>query len=536
MKSVLKKLVTLLLVGALVFSVTACGTGGGSTGSGASADGKIRVATADPNVPIDPHKQTNSYVMMVADSVLEPLIKLNNDETLSPCLIKDMPTVSEDGLTYTFELKDGVQFHDGTTLKASDVKYSFERLLKAGVMSQMIDKIVGAQEVIDGTADTLPETGFSIQDDTHFTITLTEAYAPFEKTLATSYCAIVPEAAATAADAEGDNWGRTTLVGTGPYKMDSYTSGQGIELSKFDSYHGEAAKNNGVTFKFMEDTNTQEMEFEQGNIDIMLLDATLYTQFSGYEALQGKIYSFNPYGLIYLTCNMQDPIMSNQKVREALSLSIDREAICDDLLSGTAKVANTFIPEGMLGYDENAAPLEYNPEKAKQLLAEAGYPDGVTIDMPQSSKYPFKVKIATAIQDQARASGFTINVEQYDGAAYNDMANGGKVQVGTGNWYVDYVDPDGLIYQTMSRNNTMSESSSFYNSDEFNNLLNQAQTTSDEAQRQELYAQADNILTHQDYAAIPICNESKYYLCQDWVNGFEITNVFKYDFSTAELA
>ena len=286
----------------------------------------------------------------------------------------------------------------------------------------------------------------------------------------------------------------------------------------------------------MEDTNTQEMEFEQGNIDVMLLDATLYTQFSGNEALQGKIYSFNPYGLIYLTCNMQDPIMSNQKVREALSLSIDREAICDDLLSGTAKVANTFIPEGMLGYDENAAPLEYNPEKAKQLLAEAGYPDGVTIDMPQSSKYPFKVKIATAIQDQARASGFTINVEQYDGAAYNDMANGGKVQVGTGNWYVDYVDPDGLIYQTMSRNNTMSESSSFYNSDEFNNLLNQAQTTSDEAQRQELYAQADNILTHQDYAAIPICNESKYYLCQDWVNGFEITNVLKYDFSTAELA
>lgn len=527
-----KKLLALLLVGALVMvGLTGCGTGGSSSG-GASADGVIRVATADPNVPIDSHNQTNSYVMMVSDQVMEPLISLNNDGSLSPLLIKEMPTISEDGMTYSFELKDGVKFHNGETLKSSDVKYSFERLLKAGVMSQMIDCIAGAQDVIDGKADTL--SGFVIKDDTHFDLKLANAYAPFEKTLATSYCVIVPEEACKAADAEGDNWGRTTLIGTGPYKMDSYTSGQGITLSKFDEYHGEAAKNNGVDFKFIEDTNTQVMEYQKGNIDVMLLDATLYNEYKENQDIVNDIKTFKPYGLIYLTVNTK--VIPDTKVREAISLSIDREAICNDLLQGTATPAKSFIPEGLLGYDENRAEYEYNPEKAKQLLAEAGYPDGITIDFPQSSKYPFKVKIATAIQDQARQAGITLNVEQYDGSAYNDMANGGQVELGVGNWYVDYVDPDGLIYQTFSRNNTTSKSSSFYDSAEFNALLEQGRTTLDENERAEIYQQADYILTAQDYAAIPVCHETKYYLCKPWVNNFEISDVFQYDFSTAELS
>ena len=127
MKSV-KKLFALLLVAVLAIGVAGCGTGGSSSG-GTSSDGKVRVAMQDPNVPIDPQKQTSSYLMMVADQITQPLISLKNDGTLAPELIKEMPKISDDGLTYSFELKDNVKFHNGETVKTSDVKYSFERLL-----------------------------------------------------------------------------------------------------------------------------------------------------------------------------------------------------------------------------------------------------------------------------------------------------------------------------------------------------------------------------------------------------------------------
>ncbi len=522
MKSI-KIVLAILLVAAVALTFAGCGSGS------AGSSEKIRVATADPNVPIDPHKQTSSYVGMISDSIVQPIIKIEADGSLSPLLIKEMPTISEDGLTYTFELKDGVKFHNGETLKTSDVKYSYTRMLQAQVMSTMLDCIEGAQDVMDGKSDDL--TGFKIIDDNKFEIKLTKPFAAFESALSTTYTCIYPEGPCKEA---GDDWGRTQLVGTGAYKMDSYTAGQGIELSKFDEYHGEAAKNAGVTFRFIEDMNTQVMEYQKGNIDIMLLDSTLYPQYKDNAEIKDDIKTFNPYGLIYLTPNMTK--LTDQKVREAISLCIDREAICNELLNGTAKPAKSFIPEGLLGYDETLPEYEYNPEKAKQLLAEAGYPDGITIEMPQSSKYPFKVKIATAIQDQAKAAGINMVIQQYDGSAYNDMANGGQVELGTGNWYVDYVDPDGLIYQVMGRNNTMNESSSFYDNAEFNELINEARVVNDTAKREELYKKADNILTRQDYGAIPICNETKYYLSKPNMKNFAIDNTFRYDFSVVEIA
>lgn len=527
MKSV-KKLFALLLVTVLAIGIAGCGTGGSSSG-GTSSDGKIRVAMQDPNVPIDMQKQTNSYLMMVADQITEPLINLDNDGQLSPLLIKEMPKISDDGLTYSFELKDDIKFHNGDTVKSSDVKYSFERLLTKGVMGAMIDQVQGAQNLIDGSATSLE--GFKIIDDQKFDLVLEQPYSPFPSALATPYVCVFPQKACEEA---GDDWGRTVLYGTGPYKLDSYTAGQGIEISKFDEYHGEAAKNAGVSFKFIEDMNTQVMEFQKGNVDVLQLDATLYPQYKDNADIKDAIHSFNPVGLVYLAPNMDK--ITEPKVREALSYAINREDICNNLMNGTATPAKTFIPEGLIGYDDSVPAYEYNPQKAKQLLAEAGYPDGYTVDLPVSAKYSFLVKVATAIQDQAREAGFTINVQQMDGAAYSDMAKSANVPLSTSNWYVDYIDPDGMIYQRFSSTTTMNNSSSRYNNPEFNALIDEARQITDEAKRQELYSKADNILTRQDYGAIPLFNETKYYLQNPAIKNFEVTDMFRFHFNTAELS
>ena len=142
-------------------------------------------------------------------------------------------SISEDQLTYSFELLPDVKFHNGETLKASDVKYSYERLIKMAKMATLLENVAGYDELSAGTADEL--SGFQIQDDTHFTITLKKPYAPFLSVLSTAYTAIYPEAACEEA---GDTWGMQVLYGTGPFKLDSYQTSVGAVLSRFDDYHG----------------------------------------------------------------------------------------------------------------------------------------------------------------------------------------------------------------------------------------------------------------------------------------------------------
>lgn len=523
----LKVIVMVILVAALLLSSVGCSnTDTSSTGSG---DNILRVAMTDPNVPVDTNKATQSYTILLSDQMCETLIGLNNDTTLFPQLLTDMPTVSDDGLTYTFELLDGVKFHNGETLKASDVKYSFERLITEGVMGSLLDQVVGFDELNEGAADEL--SGFQIQDDTHFTITLKQPYAPFTAALSAPYAVIFPEEACREA---GDNWGRTVLYGTGPFKLDNYTAGQSLEMSRFDDYHGEATALDGIDVQFMQDVNTQIMEFQQGNLDFVRIDPSYYETVRDNSTISDKLHSFTPIGVVYLNPNNKDSILSDQRVREALCYAVDRETICSDLLHGAATPAKTWIPEGLLGYNDSLPDYEYNPERAKELLAEAGYPDGVTLTITSSTQYPALYQTAVAIQDQSAAAGFNIEITQVDQASFNDQNRSGEIQLAVNNWYTDYVDPDGMIYQRMSATATATQSNQYDNA-EFNDLINQARQTSNEEERQSLYEQADGILTHEDYGAIPLYNDTYYYLLSDRVQDFEVTSIYRFHFFDASI-
>lgn len=530
-----KKLTTLFLTALLAIGAVGCGSTtkdaadtNGAQGQGAAAEAKIlRMAAQDPQVPLDAQKHTYSHLLKITDQIVEPLIIMGADGNLQPLLLTEMPKVSDDLLTYEFTLKENVKFHNGETLKASDVKYSFKRLLTDGKMGNLIDMIKGADKLVAKESDDLE--GFQIVDDTHFTITINEPFIPFLSAIATDYVVIYPEAACTEA---GDEWGLKTLVGTGPFRFDAYNQGQDVIVTKFEEYHGEPVKLDGINFKFIQDPNTQVMEYQKGNIDVLQLDSALYPTFANNEAIKEEMHSFTPYGLVFFTINTQK--YPDPKVREALSYSIDREAICNDLLYGTATPAKTFIPKGLLGHNDEAADYEYNPEKAKQLLAEAGYPDGIEIEVQDNTKYPTYSKLIVAVQEQARASGINIKINQVDNAAWADMKRSGQVSMAISNWYVDYADPDGMIYQTMSEKMTK-QNSNFYADEEFNQLLNDARGEADTQKRGEMYKKADELLTRRDYAAIPICNETMFYLAKDYVKGFEVTSSYRYYFGNADL-
>jgi peptide/nickel transport system substrate-binding protein len=360
----------------------------------------------------------------------------------------------------------------------------------------MID---GAQEMLDGKETTLR--GFKVVDDNTFEITLAYQYAPFLACLSTSYAGIYPEKACSAA---GKDWGLTTYIGTGPFKVTKLDLDNGVIAESFDDYHGGKPKLDGIEFIFIEDPNTRRLEYERGTIDVMALDATMYPEYSKNEKFAPEIREFTPMGIIYVSPNLNFEYISNVKVREAISYAIDREVLARDLMKGTAKVASTFLPPGVLGYDASASKFEYNTEKAKALLAEAGYPDGIEIEgyIRNTSLNGTTGRTLLTVQNQLKEIGIDLKITQVDAATWTDVRNAGKVPLYIGNWYADFADPDGIINVLES---SISKTVSInYDNPEFDKLLEQARSINDPARRDEIYKRADRMATREDFAAIPL--------------------------------
>ena len=527
----MRKILSLSIVMFLAFSVFAGGSressANTSTSTTATAGAKIvRVAAANPQVALDPQRYTYSIVMKITDNITEALL-LTTEEGIEPVLLTGMPEISEDQLTYSFELLPDVKFHNGDTLTSADVKFSFERLINTVTMASLLKEVVGYDEFAGGTADELA--GFNIVDDTHFTITLKQPYAPFLSVLSTSYCAIISQRAAEECAASGGTWGMTTLVGTGPFKLDSYTTGVGVEISRFDDYHGGPSKLDGVSYRFIDDVNTQILEYQAGNVDYADVDPSIYPVYSSNPVLAAQMHSFQPvgcYSMSYNTRTYTDP-----RVREAFTLAIDRAAICESILHGTATVPNSYIPAGIIGHDDSLPLFEYNPERAKELLAEAGYPNGIDLRVTVNTAYQGNVAIATAFQQQAKAAGINVIVEQVDSAAWSDMRLNGGVDCGIANWYVDYADPESMLY---TWTNTDSRSSFWHNA-EFEQLLKDGIATTDTEERQAIYTRAEYILTREDFAGTPLYNETKFYLLNPAISGFEIDSTFRMFWKNADI-
>lgn len=421
MKKNAKKVLALLLASTMLFAAAGCGKteeapvdGEQTTTTSTEGEKVFRVGAKDPKCVFDPNQYTYTHVFVVTDNVLESLIKPLNDGSLVPELLTEMPTLSEDMKTYSFELKEGVKFHNGEILTSNDVKYSYERLIKKQVMGSILSPVVGYQELVDGTATELA--GFEIIDDTHFNIHLSDVYTPFMSVLATPYAAIFP---AKACEEAGDTWGRDVLIGTGYFTFDKYEQGVGVTLSKFDEHHDQVAKIDRVEYKFIEDDNTQVLEYQKGNLDYVEIQSTMYPVYSADPELKDQLVPFQPAGGFYILYNTKE--MSDPRVREAFSISFDRNVICENVFHGTAAPSKSFIPAGLIGHDEEAEVYPYDPERAKQLLTEAGYPNGYDVRLTLNAAYPLDIPIATTIQEQAKAAGFNVTLDQVDSAAWGEM-------------------------------------------------------------------------------------------------------------------
>lgn len=499
---------------AVMATLAACGGGSGEAAGGADdgAPSVLRFGVANPGANADTQLTSNSIGL--SENVCDTLVTLDpTTQEVMPLLVTELPQVSDDGLTYSFTLKEGVKFHDGSTLTANDVKYTFERLFKLKSQTDSFTFIEGAQDIIDDKATEL--TGLTVTDDTHFTIKLTQVYSSFVRMLCQFYASIYPAAACEAA---GDDWGNgTNFIGTGPFKIESNDDTTECVLVAFDDYHEGRPALDRVEITYIDDAGTRVMNFQNGDIDLCFMDTSLLEQYKDNADVADYIVYYTPAATQFLNINHNEPQFQDPRVREALSLAINRQEICDTILSGAALPCTGFIPPSESGSDPNGTVLEYNVDRAKELLAEAGNP---------TLSFTAKVRkqdenVMVAIQSAWKEIGVDCKVEIMDPQVWRDERANGSLVCTLVTWStLSFVGVEHMgSYFTSDKAKLRS---SFYNSPEFDAYVEAARTALDDATVTENTIKADNQLVRTDFGTIPVDWPQNPYLLRDGFEGLEV--------------
>lgn len=507
--------------------LTACG--GSDDSSSTNSDGSkkkiLRWGQSNAKLGLDMQQSTNSGSSAISESIFEAPLRWNEDNELVPCLLTEIPTFEEDGVTLHCELKENIKCHDGSTLTANDVKFTFERMFKPESLGQstyMYDKIKGAPEMMDGTATELE--GLTVEDDTHFTFVLSEPMTTFVSNLGISYAQIFPQAACEAA---GDNWGwGTDCVGTGKYKVQSNDDTTEIILEKFADYHDGEPALDEIRITYYDDNNTKMMAYKNGDLDWCDLDATLLDQYQNDDEVKDQITLYDTLGVHFVNLNLQSENLQDVRVREALSIAIDRQALVDNTLSGAGTPAGCWLAKATPGHDDSAT-YDYDPERAKQLLAEAGV-SNLTLKCVVRPTGAY-VKYMTVVQSYWAEIGVTLDLSTEDAGVWSTDWKDGNLETTALGWFPLFADADNHMYTYFYSGNA-SAKGSFYNSAEFDKLVSDARVSLDEDERAELYKQADHLLTHEDFATIPLYWPKNSFVAKPYVKNAKCGNLIYHFF------
>ncbi len=518
-------LTTALLLGACGGAGTGNAPAGNGTsgGTGSLENGILRVALNSDIVSMDVHKTTNDYLvpMNVFDTLFKVVKNSDGSTSIEKSLVEDY-TVSDDGLTYNFTLRNGVVFSDGTPLTSEDVKFTFERMLTLPD-SQQTDYAVaieGADALMNGTAQEL--SGIKVEDDTHFSITLAEPFSVFLAQLATPSTSILSKSIVTEA---GDDFGIVPekTLGTGPYVVTKWDRGSGLTFAYNPLYWGEEPSVKQVTARVM-DASSMDMAFQKGDLDIidcLMLDSTVVE--STYKTkYKDNIVAVDRLGINYLMLNEKTGPLSDAKVRKAIQYAIDRQSMLDAIYGGDGKLEDGVYPSGCLGYSQdNQGWLKYDPDAAKELLKEAGYQDGFEMELALDSDAAEANKNMIQIIAQNLGDvGITANIKNYDHASWLDLRNSGDMESFLAMWILDFNDPDNVIFTFFgSKDNTKIRSNN-YSDDATIARVADARGIVDQNERMAEYAALEKKLVQDDAVWVPMFSLKHLFVKSDRVSEF----------------
>lgn len=397
---------------------------------------------SEPN-SLDPQAAQNADEFQVLYNVCEGLIGYE-PTTLQPApRLAESWEISDDGLVYTFYLRPGVKFHNGRELTADDVKYTFTRLgnpaTGTSYTSLLLNSVVGFAEMRAEENPATELTGVEVIDPQTIQITLTAPAASFLNQLALPGGMIVAQ---EAAEAEGFS---ENPVCTGPYMVSEWQRQNQLTLQAFADYWGGAPQVQTAVLRTIPQQSQQVIEFEAGNLDVAWVPEPDLARLRDDATLSTQLQTIPLLSLFHLRVNLNDDLAGNPLVRQALLSAIDKQTIVDTVLQGQGAPANGIIPPGLSAHDADYIPYPYDLERARELLTEAGFPDGVEITV-RTGQIETENRVMAAIQQQVAEAGITLNINSTESGVYAEDRAVCNMEFGTIAWGMDYPDPDNILF------------------------------------------------------------------------------------------
>ncbi|TFV66686.1 ABC transporter substrate-binding protein [Blastococcus sp. CT_GayMR20] len=550
----------------LAVTLSACASSdrdsGGGEGGGEQSGGTFVFGAAGDPAMLDPAFGSDGETFRVSRQIFEGLLgnELGGTDPV-PELAEDWE-VSEDGLEYTFALQEGVKFHDGTDFNAEAVCFNFDRWYNFEGLAQSPSASYYYQAVFGGFAST-PDTpsiyeSCEATDENTAVIRLTQVTSKFPSALALPAFSIQSPEALEQYNADEVSGSEDALtyseyaqehpVGTGPFRFESWDRGNGeVTLVRNDDYWGEAASLDEIIFRTIPEGNTRRQELEAGEID-----GFDFVSPADYETLQDagfQVLVRDPFNILYLGMNGgnvpdsgANPALKDVRVRQAIAHAIDRETIVNSLLPEGAEQATQFMPPTVDGWADDVTTYEYDPDRAKQLLAEAGA-TGTTLRFfyPTDVSRPYLPDPAAMFQVISKNltdAGFTIQPTALPwNPDYLNAVQAGQADIHLLGWTGDYNDAYNFIgtFFAEASNNQASAEFGAFSAPEIFAALAEADAEPDPANRTESYQEANRLIM--DYLpGVPISHSPPALVVAENVQGLEPSPLTAEVFSTVSLS
>lgn len=418
---------------------------------------------------LDPAVYVSTY--NAHDQIFEGLVTYDMDGNIVPLLAESYEQV--DDVTWTFKLREDVYFHNGEHMTSADVLYTFNRAMTF-------------PQAADYLANLDPES-FEAPDEYTFTFKTKQPYAFTLNNLCELYLMIVNEKAVQ--DAGSDEAFGRNPVGTGPYMFVNWVPADSITLERFDDYWGEPAKIKNVVFKYITEPTTRTIDLESGGSDINWVVANEdYERVANGENTTLLKYSIGAYR--YLPLNVTKEPLNDIRVRQALQYATDAETIWRVVFGeDVADYSTCVIAPGIGGHTDDIPQYGYDPEKAKELLAEAGYPNGFEIEFLELSN-AVEDMIVTLLKEQWAAVGVTLVISPIDSAGINSRLNEGNFYVSSLQQKPQPIDAGFLMWKLFHSNNCGSSNRSYISDPELDAILDEICVTLDQDERDALAIEA----------------------------------------------
>lgn len=446
--------------------------------------GHLMVAYRDAEVELDPVRAKTVTAADVLDNLFETLVRSGEGSEIRPALAHRWD-VSPDGRVYTFFLRRGVRFHNGRELVSADVRYSFERMLRAGEKTGawVFNPVEGAEEFARGRVDFV--SGIELLDAYTVRITLVRPLAFFLSTLCVDYAAVVPREEVERADPPF----HLRPVGCGPFRFVAYEPERRIEMERFEDYYREGCPNvDRLTFEVGVPSSEIAERFLSGDFGYLKnpprdLVARLEAD-PAWRASVIRAVAMHTERLIF-DCGF--PPFDSRDVRRAVAHAIDKERYVREVHGDAAVVAAGPIPPGLLGHTPDLLGLEHDPDRARALLARAGLAGGFRTSLWYTRGFVPDVGVTRILEDLA-AVGVDLEVRAVDPGEFIRARERGLIPIAWRAWFADYADPDNFTYVLFHSANEAFFSSNYRNP-EVDQLAERARAVMDREDRDRIYQQ-----------------------------------------------